>query len=256
MNRGITVGSVRTNLRALYAFVGFLVEQEVIPANILLKKIRIKPPEILPKAIPQEDIEKLLSVINNIRDRALIQLLLRTGMRIGELLNVKMSDIILPEQKILIYLGEKNYQGRVVYFSDDADQALRQWLRIRKKDNNFLFYSRTRSQLGYVSAWNIMRKYLKKADLLHKGYSLHCLRHTFATDMLNAGLRLEVLQQLLGHRSVEVTRRYARMSDITREAEYFKAMKIIEQGGCHESYRINSALREVFEEKKLGHSHD
>jgi site-specific recombinase XerD len=256
MNRGITVGAVRTNLRALYTFVGFLVEQEVIPASILLKKIRIKPPEILPKAIPQEDIEKLLSVINNIRDKALILLLLRTGMRIGELLNVKMTDIILPEQKVLIYLGEKNYQGRVVYFSDDADLALRQWLRIRKKDNIFLFYSRTRSQLGYVSAWSIMRKYLKTADLLHKGYSLHCLRHTFATDMLNAGLRLEVLQQLLGHRSVEVTRRYARMSDITREAEYFKAMKIIEQGGCHESYRINSALREVFEEKKLGLPHD
>ena len=255
-DRGIKVGTVRTNLRALYTFVGFLVEQEVLPADILLKKIRIKPPEILAKAIALEDIEQLLAVIDNIRDRALILLLLRTGMRIGELLNVKLSDIVLSEQKILIYLGEKNYQGRVVYYSDDADRALRQWLQIRKKNKDFLFYSPSRPTLCYVSAWNIMRKYLKLTGFLHKGYSLHCLRHTFATDMLNAGLRLEVLQQLLGHRSIEVTRRYARLSDITREAEYFKAMKIIEQGGYHESHRVNSTLQAVFEEKKLGLSHD
>lgn len=254
-DRGIKIGTVRTNLRALYTFVGFLVEQEILPADILLKKIRIKPPEILPKAVPQEDIEKLLAAIDNIRDKALILLLLRTGMRIGELLNVKISDIILSEQKILIYLGEKNYQGRVVYFSDDADRALRQWLRIRRKDKGFLFYSSSRPTLSYVAAWSIMRKYLKAVGLSHKSYSLHCLRHTFATDMLNAGLRLEVLQQLLGHRSVEVTRRYARLSDITREAEYFKAMKIIELGGCHESHRVNSALQAVFEEKKLGFPH-
>ena len=254
--RGLKVGTVRTNLRAIYTFVGFLVEQELAPAVILLKKIRIKPPEILPKAIPLEDIEKLLAVITNIRDRALILLLLRTGMRIGELLKVKLSDIILPEQKILIYLGEKNFQGRVVYFGDDADGALRQWLQIRKKDKDFLFYSPCRESLCYVAAWSIMRKYLKVAGLAHQGYSLHCLRHTFATDMLNAGLRLEVLQQLLGHRSIEITRRYARMSDITRETEYFKAMTIIETGGnCYESHRINSPLQAVFEEKKFGLSH-
>jgi len=254
-DRGLKVATVRTNLRAVYTFVGFLVEQEIAPADILLKKIRIKPPEILAKAIALEDIEKLLAVIDSIRDKALILLLLRTGMRIGELLNVKISDIILPEQKILICLGEKNYQGRVVYYSDDADRALRQWLRIKKKNKGFLFYSPCRPTLCYVAAWTVMRKHLKAAGLAEKGYSLHCLRHTFATDMLNAGLRLEVLQQLLGHKSIEITRRYARMSDITRETEYFKAMKIIEQGGCHESHRVNSTLQAVFEEKKLGLPH-
>lgn len=254
-DRGLSVGAVRTNLRALYTFIGFLVEQEVRPAEILLKKIRIKPPEILAKAIALEDIEKLLAVIDNIRDRTMILLLLRTGMRIGELLNVKMSDIILPEQKILIYLGEKNYQGRAVYFSDDADRALKQWLQIREKNREFLFYSPRRATICYVAAWNIMRKYLEAAGLAHKGYSLHCLRHTFATDMLNAGLRLEVLAQLLGHKSIEITRRYARMSDITRETEYFKAMTIIETGGNYESHRVNSPLQAVFEEKKLGLSH-
>ena len=133
-------------------------------------------------------------------------------MRIGELLNVKISDIHMSDQKILLYQGEKNYQGRVVYFNEDAKEALEKWLVIRDTSQPFLFYSRSRKTISYVAAWNVMRNALDAAGLSHKSYSLHCLRHTFATDMLNAGLRLEVLQQLLGHRSVEITRRYARMS--------------------------------------------
>ena len=100
-----------------------------------------------------------------------------------------------------------------------------------------------------------MKKILDQAGLSHKGYSLHCLRHTFATDMLNAGLRLEALQKLLGHQSIEITLRYAKLSNTTRENEYFKAMTVIEQGGHHESHRINSQLQTVFEEKKLLTAH-
>ncbi|MCP3887317.1 MAG: tyrosine-type recombinase/integrase, partial [Desulfobulbaceae bacterium] len=77
------------------------------------------------------------------------------------------------------------------------------------------------------------------------------LRHTFATEMLNSGMRIEVLQQILGHQSIEQTMRYARLSDKTREEEYFRAMNVIEKGGNHEPYRISNALQKVFEEKKL-----
>jgi hypothetical protein len=76
----------------------------------------------------------------------------------------------------------------------------------------------------------VLVKYLAKVGLSHKGYTLHCLRHTFATELLNAGMRIECLQQLLGHHSLEMTRRYARLTDRTREEEYFKAMAIIERG--------------------------
>jgi len=250
-DNGLKTGAIRTKLRALYAFIRFLVDREILPYEILHKKIRIKPEELLPKAIPAQDIKGILAKIGTIRDRALILLLLRTGMRIGELLNVTMSDIHLPERKILLYLGEKNYLGRVVYYSEDAEKALKKWLDIRDPDRRYLFYSRTRQNISYVAAWTVMKKAIEAAGLSGKGYSLHSLRHTFATDMLNAGLRLEVLQQLLGHRSIEITRRYARMSDTTREVEYFKAMAIIETGGTHEPHRINSELQEVFEEKKL-----
>lgn len=83
-------------------------------------------------------------------------------------------------------------------------------------------------------------KYLKKAGLSHKGYTLHCLRHTFASEMLNAGMRLECLQPLLGHSNIEVTRRYAKLTDKTREEEYFRAMEIIEKGEIDGDYRLDS----------------
>ena len=65
---------------------------------------------------------------------------------------------------------------------------------------------------------------------------MHSLRHTFASELLNAGMRLEYLQLLLGHRNIEMTRRYARLTDKSREEEYFRAMAIIEQGGIHGDY--------------------
>ena len=254
-DRDLKISSVRNHLRSVYTFVNFLVEQEILPPAIMYKKLRLKLPEVLPRAIPTEDVDAMLAAINKTRDRALILLLLRTGMRIGELLNVKVTDIILPERKILLYVGEKNYQGRVVYYCEDAERALREWLHTRDTQKEYLFYSPSRETLSYVAAWMVMKKILERAGLFHKGYSLHSLRHTFATDMLNAGLRLEALQKLLGHQSIEITLRYAKLSNTTRENEYFKAMTVIEQGGPHESHRINSQLQAVFEEKKLFTAH-
>ena len=123
-DRGLVMTSVKNYLRTVYAFIQYLVDNKLLPLDILLKKIRIKLPEVLPRAIPEEDLQQILAVITPVRDRALILLLLHTGMRIGELLRVKIADIILPERKILLHLGEKNFQGRIVYFSSDAKQAL------------------------------------------------------------------------------------------------------------------------------------
>ncbi len=215
----------------------------------------IKLPNSLPRAISFEDIQILLETISNVRDRALILLLLRTGMRIGELLNVKVNDISFPERKILIYLGEKNYQGRAVYYSKDADLAIQRWMVRRNKGSAYLFTGQRGNQLSYGAAWSAMNTALRRAGLSNKGYSLHSLRHTFATDMLNAGMGLEVLQQLLGHQEIEMTIRYTRIADRTREHEYFKAMDTIEHGRHHEPHRINDQLQKVFEEKKLIRSH-
>lgn len=255
-NRGLKTQSVVHHLRAIYTFVTFLVDQGVLPYEIMQRKIRIKLPDALPRAMPPDDLKHLLEATITVRDRTMILLLLRTGMRIGELLKVEISGISLPERKILIYLGEKNFQGRAVYYSEDAEQALQQWLRVRASDSAQLFPGKSdRPSISYVAAWGVMRRALDRAGLSGKGYSLHSLRHTFATNMLNAGMRLEVLQQLLGHQEIEMTMRYARMTDRTREQEYFKAMDRIEQGEHHEPYRVNTQLQKVFKEKKLLSSH-
>ncbi|MBT8361411.1 MAG: tyrosine-type recombinase/integrase [Desulfobacterales bacterium] len=254
-DRCLKTTTVINYLRSIYAFIVFLVDQGVLSETVMQPKIRIKLPQALPRAMPAEDRQRLLEAITTVRDKAMILLLLRTGMRIGELLEVKVSDIILVERKILIYLGEKNFQGRAVYYSEDAEWALQDWLKERNKESDYLFPGKVgRPNLSYTSAYTAMRKVLERAGLSGKGYSLHNLRHTFATDMLNAGMRLEVLQQLLGHQEIEMTMRYAKMTDLTRENEYFKAMDRIEQGDHHEPRRVNTELQKVFKEKKLHRS--
>ena len=233
-DRGLQPNSVRTRLCGVYAFVGFLIEEKIVGYELMERKIKLKLPDQLPRAIDPQDLNLLLSVIDNTRDRALILLLLRTGMRIGELLNASVDDVDLNQQKILIYQSDKTSVGRVVYYSEDAQQALLNWLKIRGLSKGKLFYGqgRTSHSLGYESARIMFNKYLQKAKLQYNGYTLHCLRHTFATELLNARMPLEWLRVLLGHTNLEVTRRYARLSDKTREEEYFSAMQRILKGDC------------------------
>jgi len=240
LDRGLTIVTVKTRLAAVYAFLRFVHERGIVEAELLVRKIRLRLPDPLPKAINPDDVNRLLSVVNDVRDRAMMLVLLRTGMRIGELLNTRVSDVNLEERKIAIWQAEKNLVGRVVCISDDAASALRVWLRKRDPNKGLLFYGQGRRSLTYQGARAVFVRYLKKAGLNHKGYTLHCLRHTFASEVLNAGMRLEAVQVLLGHSNAEVTRRYARLTDKTREAEYFKAMAIIERGEIDGDYRLDS----------------
>jgi integrase/recombinase XerD len=235
-DRGLKVTTVRTRLNHLWAFLRFLIEQDIIEERILKRKIKLKVPDFLPRAIAPGDVRKLLGAIKETRDRALILVLLRTGMRIGEVLRLKVRDLDIRERKIHIYEGEKNCLGRVVYLSDDALMALKLWLRKRKPQTEYLFPGLQHKHLGYTQSRNIFVKYICAAGLQYKGYMIHSLRHTFASELLNAGMRLECLQLLLGHRDIEMTRRYARLTDKSREEEYFRAMTIIEQGGIHGAY--------------------
>ncbi len=211
-------------------------EQDVILGSLLKRGIKLKLPDTLPRAMNPADVRKLLSVIEDTRDRALMLLLLRTGIRIGEALGLTLNDLDIGERKVHLYEGEKNSMGRVVYLSDDALFAIKLWLRRRDKNKEFVFYGQGNGHLCYSTGRGLFVKYLKKAGLDQKGYTVHCLRHTFASELLNAGMRLECLQQLLGHQDIEVTRRYARLTDRTREEEYFRAMAIIEKGGIDGDY--------------------
>jgi site-specific recombinase XerD len=235
-DRGLRISTVRTRLACIIAFLHFLMEQEVIPSSVLKRGIKLKLPDVLPRAMNPLDVRKLLCVIDDTRDRALFLLLLRTGIRIGEALGLRLNDLDIKGRKVHLFEGEKNSMGRVVYLSDDALFAIKLWLRRRDKNQEFIFYGKSHGHLCYSTGRGLFVKYLKKAGLDQKGYTVHCLRHTFASELLNAGMRLECLQQLLGHQDIEVTRRYARLTDTTREEEYFRAMAVIEKGGIDGDY--------------------
>jgi len=123
-DRGLKIVSVSNRLGSLYAFLRYLIEHDLADAQLLARKIKLKVPDALPRAIEPEDVKCLLAVLDDVRNRAMILLLLRTGMRIGELLNTKLVDVYLADKKIMIYEGEKNRKGRAVCFSNDAGQAL------------------------------------------------------------------------------------------------------------------------------------
>ncbi len=233
---GFKISTVRTKQACLIAFLHFLIEQDIISGSVLKRPIKLRLPEVLPRAMNPADVQKLLSVIDDIRDRALILLLLRTGMRIGEALGLQVNDLDLRDKKVHLFQGEKNSMGRVLYLSDDVLSALKLWLRQRDQNKDFVFYGQYNKPICYSTGRSRFVKYIQKAGLEQKGYTVHCLRHTFASELLNAGMRLECLQQLLGHQDIEVTRRYARLTDTTREEEYFRAMAIIEKGGINGQY--------------------
>lgn len=235
-DRGLKPNSISVRLRGVYSFLKFLVHRGGLSAEVLTRKLRIKLPQSLPRAIDPQAVRQMLAVIDHVRDRAIVLVLLRTGMRIGELLDTRLSDVDLCEQKIEIMEARKTRVGRVVYLSEDACEALRQWLVHRSEKSEYLFHGQGRLRLGYEAVRGRFERYLSQAGLADNGYSLHSLRHTFASELLNAGMRLECLQQLLGHSCIEMTRRYARLTDTTRREEYFRAMAQIEKGGLDGHY--------------------
>ena len=250
-DRGLKASTVNARMKVVKAFVRFLMEEGVVEDDVLSRRLTIRVADGLPRAITPEDLVRLYGVIEDVRDRAMVMILLRTGMRIGELLHTKVDDVLMEERKILIHEAQKNRVGRVVYLSEDAVDALKAWMEKRAPQKEFLFYARGRAGMCYSTARNVFYRYLERAGLCHKGYSLHCLRHTFATELLNAGMRLECLQVLLGHHNLEMTRRYARLTDKTREEEYFKAMAVIEKEQRDDHCGLDRQLQEIFEEEEL-----
>ncbi len=253
-DRGMGARTVHVRVRLLRTFLRYLMEKDIMQPEVVAKRIMIKVPDSLPRAMEPEDEKKLVDAGGSVRDRAMVLVLLRTGMRIGELLNTLVKEVYLKERRIEIYEAEKNEVGRVVYLSDDARSALKAWFEIRDDRKDYLFYTH-RERMSYATARSMFLRYLEKAGISHRDYTLHSLRHTFASELLNAGMRLECLRPLLGHSSIEMTRRYARLTDKTREEEYFRAMEIIERGQLDGHYRMDNQLQEIFKAEELLSAH-
>lgn len=226
--RSRRASTINVKLKVLHGFYEFLIEQGLAAPNPVRKGAYLKMPEALPKPMAAEDTRRFVQALEGVRDRAIFLVLLRTGMRVGELLAARVQEVDLAESSFTIPKGKKNRRGRVVYLSAEAHGALSAWLADRRGEpTEPLFPGRWGRPLSYQAVRRRFKAALARAGIA-RSYGLHSLRHTFATEMLNAGLRLEVLQRLLGHDDLSQTQRYARLSAPRQKEEYFHHIALVE----------------------------
>ena len=191
-------------------------------------------PKPLPRHLRDEQIPELFNEIKHPRDRALFLVMLRCGLRVEEVANLTVGALDLKGRRIFVHHG-KGGKDRVVYMSNDVYHALIQYLRGRVSERaKKLFLVEKGSYKGKpISVRGIQKRmeyYARKSNLK---VSCHHLRHTMATQLLNADADLVTIQDLLGHSRIRTTQRYCTVSNLKVQRDYFKAMKVItqEEGG-------------------------
>ncbi|MEO6725865.1 MAG: tyrosine-type recombinase/integrase [Blastocatellia bacterium] len=227
---GLAASTINTKLSMLGEFFEFLREDGLMNHQpVLRRRHRLLAPLTLPKPINQTDLAAFFKVVDSVRDRLIFLLMLRCGLRVSEVCALTWAVIDFNDGTARINNG-KGQVDRIAYLSPDVEQGLRTWRASRQQIGQYLFPSRSRKGLP-LTRYQInflMDEYLKVASIT-KHYSPHCLRHTFATEMLNAGVSLEVLKELMGHRSIQVTLRYTQLYDTTKREQYDQAMAKIEK---------------------------
>lgn len=217
--------SIRRKIITLKNFYDYLNDNEIIGYSPFKKlKFRFKQERKLPKTLSVTEIEKMLrcfdldvSTLSSfafkeyIRDAALIDLLISTGIRIGEAASLTLDDIITSERTILIH--GKGRKQRLIYISSSITwERLKNLIKERKKsDSNYLFVNRYGNPITIHGIEDIYKKYAKKAQINARS-TPHYLRHTFATNLLANGADLRSVQEILGHASVATTQIYTEVT--------------------------------------------
>ncbi len=223
--------TVNCYLNSVCQFYHYLAEEEEVPIVNPVKKPNImKLPRGLPKHLKEEQIEILFKNLKGPRDRAMFMIMLRCGLRVEEVAHLSLGNIDL-KRRILFIQDGKGAKDRIVYISNDALAALLEYLRERpanKVKKVFLVEKGplTGQSLSVRGIQKRMEYYACKTKLR---ISCHHLRHTMATQMLNADTDLSTIQDLLGHNSIRTTQRYCRISNPKVRRDYFKAMDVIMQ---------------------------
>ncbi len=215
---GLQRRSIARKVAALKSFFRFLNKKAVIDSNPM---ITIKTPKFdkkLPEFIPIQYIDELMDLppendFEGIRDRAILELFYSTGIRLSELLNMRFSNLMLPENLIRI-LGKGNKE-RVVPIGKKAVQKLQRYLQARsvysQPENEWLFLLKSGKKMYPMAIQRIISKYLQKIAEIKKK-SPHVLRHTFATHMMNQGADIRAVKDLLGHVNLSTTQIYTHIS--------------------------------------------
>ncbi len=224
--------TVATRLRVLQGFFAFLRDQGAIAQSpIRFPRHHILVPQDLPRPMAEDEVVAFFRVIDAVRDRTMFLLMLRCGLRVSEVGSLPWSALDFAQGTVRLD-NSKGQVDRVVYLAPDVAKALRQWQRLQAAAAPYVFPSRMTRKGGLPltvrQIQHRMTHYLKLAGIT-RAYSPHSLRHTFATQMLNAGASLEVLKELMGHRSLDVTLRSTQLYDRTKRAQYDQAMAQVEK---------------------------
>lgn len=225
-DKGLTDKSIARKLTTIKNFHSFLYNHEYIDKDVSISIERPKLRKTLPKVLTIEEVDRLLNVecitIFDYRDKAMLELMYATGLRVSELLNLTLNDIDL-ENCIIRCIGKGSKErmipiGEYVLVSMKDYLDRRPKLYIMKKDEH-LFLNNHGKGLSRSSFFKMIKKRLKLSNI-NVDVSPHTLRHSFATHMIEYGSDLRVVQELLGHSDISTTRIYTHISNQKVRKDY------------------------------------
>jgi site-specific recombinase XerD len=231
MRKRLMPKTINCHVNSARQFYHYLRDEEHLPiVNPVRRSHVLKMSKPLPRHLRDEQVDAFFAVVKGHRDRAMFMLMLRCGLRVEEVAHVTVGVLDFKQRKIIIEDG-KGAKDRIVYMSDDAFLALTDYLgvRPRSKSNRIFLVEKgtcTGSPISIRGIQKRMEYYARKAKLR---VSCHHLRHTMATQLLNADADLCTIQDLLGHSNVKTTQRYCRVSNLKVQRDYFNAMEVIMQ---------------------------
>lgn len=228
-NSGYSPRTIMRHISTLRNFFKFLYNEEDIPVNPAEILETPKAFKMLPKYLTNDEVEKLLNLPDTTtptgqRDKAMIELLYATGLRVSELIDLKMNNLNL-EERFLITFG-KGSKERLVPFSKKAYRYLVTYINdgriklLKDKKSYFLFLNVRGNKISRQGFWKILKAYGRKIGIEHK-LSPHTLRHTFATHLLEHGADLRAVQIMLGHSDISTTQIYTHISNERLKQIYF-----------------------------------
>ena len=234
---GLSRSSRNRALASIRGLHRFLFSEGMATADPTADIDAAKLPRGLPRALTESEVERLLDAIEGSdasarRDRAIVELLYGTGMRVSELVALSLDDV--DRDAALIRVTGKGDRQRVVPIGRLAADALEAWLAptgrsllapttwASRDDQMAVFLNARGGRLSRQGAWGVVRKYATRAGLA-KRLSPHVLRHSCATHMLDHGADLRTVQELLGHASLTTTQLYTKVSTDLLQAEYERA---------------------------------
>jgi site-specific recombinase XerD len=224
-----TPKTITCHLQTIRLFLDYLINEEGIRMVNPITRISLRLPKPLPRHLKDDQVRRLFDGITDLRDRAMFMLMLRCGLRVQEVAELTVDAVEYGRRQIFVFHG-KGAKDRVVYMSEDARSALSAYLAKRPSKAKGLFLVQKGPMRGKpLSVRGIQKRieyYARKSSL---DVSCHRLRHTMATQLLNADADLATIQDLLGHGQITTTQRYCRVANLKVQRDYYKAMQIVLQ---------------------------